>query len=143
MIDIALQDGDKPVQVIDIGKRQNIARESIAVLMVDLKRAGLVASVRGPAGGYRLTRDAADISVKQIVEALEGSIEFVLRQKSPKDGTGAAIHETWRNCLETLVDRLEQVSLDDLAKLSASVSVNRFPEKDKTSHVPDGYAFNI
>ena len=142
MIDIAMQDGNKPVQVIDIGKRQNIARESIAVLMVDLKRAGLVASVRGPAGGYRLTRDASDISIKQIVEALEGSIE-VVKQKSPKDGAGAAIHETWRNCLETLVDRLEQVSLDDIAKLSTSISVTRFPQKDKTTHVPDGYAFNI
>ena len=47
MIDIAMQDGDKPIQVIDIARRQTLSRESIAVLMVDLKRAGLVASVRG------------------------------------------------------------------------------------------------
>src|SRR5258705_7652127 len=86
MIDIAMQSVDKPVQVIDIARRQEISRESIAVLMVDLKRAGLVTSVRGPSGGYLLTRDAADISTKQIIEALEGPIGVVLKQKNQRQG---------------------------------------------------------
>src|SRR4051812_29328315 len=103
MIDIALQSGNKPVQVIEIARRQDISRESIAVLMVDLKRAGLVTSVRGPSGGYLLTRDTCDISAKQIIEALEGPLEVVLKQKSPRQGTAAAIHEMWHNCLATLV----------------------------------------
>src|ERR1700733_13511980 len=82
MIDIAMQGGDKPIQVIDIARRQSISRESIAVLMVDLKRAGLVVSVRGPSGGYLLTRDSAEISAKQIIEALEGPVTPVLQQKT-------------------------------------------------------------
>src|SRR5881396_1687380 len=84
MIDIAIQGSDKPVQVIDIAKRQSISRESLAVLMVDLKRAGLITSVRGPSGGYFLTKDPIDISIKQIIEALEGPISVVLKQKNPR-----------------------------------------------------------
>ena len=144
MIDIALQSGEKPVQVIDIARRQNISRESIAVLMVDLKRAGLVASVRGPSGGYLLTRESADISIRQIIEALEGPIGVVLKQKSPRHGSGAAIHETWRNCLTTLVNSLEETSLESLAKISAPPpSSGKVLSANSNADVPEGYVFNI
>src|SRR5215467_14609815 len=96
MIDIASQGTERPVQVIDIARRQGIVRESLAVLMIDLKRAGLVTSVRGPTGGYLLTRNSSDISIRQIIEALEGPIGTALKQKSPRHGAAAAIHETWR-----------------------------------------------
>jgi Rrf2 family iron-sulfur cluster assembly transcriptional regulator len=143
MIDIATQPGDKPVQVIDIAKRQDISRESIAVLMVDLKRAGLVSSVRGPSGGYLLTRDSSEISAKQIIEALEGPIEVVLKQKRPRQGTAAAIHETWHNCLTILVNSLDETSLETLAKMSSSPSSINSRVHSSDSKVPDGYAFNI
>ncbi|HZS46228.1 MAG TPA: Rrf2 family transcriptional regulator [Blastocatellia bacterium] len=142
MIDIASQGGDKPVQVIDIARRQGIARESLAVLMIDLKRAGLVASVRGPTGGYLLTRDSEHISVRQIIEALEGPIGSAFKQKEPRYGAGAAIHETWRNCLMTLIDTLENTSLDSLAKLSYSSALKANQSK-ASEDVPEGYVFNI
>jgi Rrf2 family iron-sulfur cluster assembly transcriptional regulator len=110
--------------------------------MVDLKRAGLVTSVRGPSGGYLLTRDAADISARQIIEALEGPIEVVLKHKGHRQGTAAAVHETWHNCLTTLVNSLEDTSLETLAKMSvANSSIIKSQTTD--SKVPEGYAFNI
>ncbi len=141
MVDIALQPSDKPVQVIDIARRQEITRESIAVLMVDLKRAGLVTSVRGPAGGYLLTRNSAEISMKQIIEALEGPIDVIQKQKQ-RHGTAAAVRETWHNCLAILVSCLEDTSLENLAKFSQSNS-SLTKSNPSDSRVPDGYAFNI
>jgi len=144
MIDIALQGGDKPVQVIDISKRQGVARESLAVLMIDLKRAGLVTSVRGPTGGYLLTREPADISVRQIIEALEGPLGSSFKQKGSKLGAAAAIHETWRNCLDILIGTLDSTSLENLFEMSLSPSSSgRDPQGKSGESVPEGYVFNI
>jgi Rrf2 family protein len=142
MIDIASQGTERPVQVIDIARRQGIVRESLAVLMIDLKRAGLVTSVRGPTGGYLLTRNSNDISIRQIIEALEGPIGTALKQKNPRHGAAAAIHETWRNCLITLINTLDSTSLDSLAKLSTSSTPKGLQIKP-SEDVPEGYVFNI
>lgn len=61
MVDLALHNGDGPVLCKEIAARQEVSAKYLSRLFLKLKRAGLVASVRGPGGGYVLARDATQI----------------------------------------------------------------------------------
>lgn len=74
LTDLALQPKDGLVNLGEIAKRQNISLAYLEQLFVKLRRAGLVASVRGPSGGYRLAREPADIRVSQIFEAVDETV---------------------------------------------------------------------
>ena len=143
MIDLAAQSSAKPVQVIDVARRQSIPRESLAVLMVGLRRAGLVTSVRGPSGGYLLAKSPDQISLREIIEALEGSLERQHQQKRSRHWVTVAIQDTWNDCLKTLLDSLEQTSLESLVKQQTSSRSAQSAEGKSLSGPPDGYAFSI
>jgi Rrf2 family protein len=66
-----------PVQLGAIAATQQVPRKYLELIMLDLKRAGIVTSVRGPAGGYRLARPAAEISFGEVIRTLEGPIALV------------------------------------------------------------------
>ncbi|MEO7240857.1 MAG: Rrf2 family transcriptional regulator [Sphingomicrobium sp.] len=66
-----------PVQLASIATSQQIPPKYLELIMLDLKKAGLVTSVRGPKGGYRLSRSAEAISFGEVVRAMEGPIALV------------------------------------------------------------------
>ena len=61
----------EPVQLQEIAETQRIPRKYLELIMLDLKKAGIVASIRGPKGGYRLTRSPEDISFGSSASSLE------------------------------------------------------------------------
>jgi Rrf2 family protein len=69
--------GGAPVQLARIADTQRVPPKYLELIMLDLKRAGLVMSTRGPKGGYVLGRDPADISFGEVVRVLEGPIALV------------------------------------------------------------------
>lgn len=71
MADLARQAGDKPVTLSDIASRQEISQSYLEQLFAKLRRAGVVESVRGPGGGYRLARDADGIAIADIILAVD------------------------------------------------------------------------
>lgn len=73
--DIAMQPGDQLVSLGDISARQDISLPYLEQLFVKLRRADLVASVRGPGGGYRLTRSPSDIRVSDILAAVDEKVD--------------------------------------------------------------------
>lgn len=75
LTDIALQQGDGLVTLGDISRRQDISLPYLEQLFVKLRRADLVKSVRGPGGGYRLTRGASEIRVVDILGAVDETID--------------------------------------------------------------------
>ena len=75
MLDIALHRSGGPVSVVDIAERQDISAAYLEQLIGKLKRAGLVASVRGPGGGYQLGRDLRSISVSNIIGAVGEGVD--------------------------------------------------------------------
>ena len=77
MIDLARYSEEEPVSISSIAARQDISERYLEQLVGLLKKAGLVRSIRGATGGYILARSAADISVGDILRALEGSLEPV------------------------------------------------------------------
>ena len=66
-----------PVQLARIAETQRVPPKYLELIMLDLKRAGLVKSARGPKGGYRLSRPADQISFGEIVRSMEGPIALV------------------------------------------------------------------
>lgn len=144
LIDLSVQGQGKPVQVVEVARRQNIPRESLAILMVDLRRAGLVTSVRGPSGGYLLTKDPADISLRAIIEALEGNQDRALRRKASRHWAGNAVNETWNGCLKIFLEVLEQTTLANLIDQKTVTNPLRLSQSaDPNSDLPEGYAFTI
>ncbi len=83
LFDIAFYNEGQPTQVKDIAERQNIPPRFLEQIFQDLKRAGIVASKRGPQGGYNLARGANHIGVGDVIRALEGPIALA------EDGAGA------------------------------------------------------
>jgi Rrf2 family protein len=69
--------GGKPVQLARIAETQRVPPKYLELIMLDLKKAGLVKSARGPKGGYQLSRDPAEISFGEIVRSMEGPIALV------------------------------------------------------------------
>jgi Rrf2 family protein len=66
-----------PVQLGSIAEAQQVPRKYLELIMLDLKKAGIVASVRGPAGGYRLGRPPEEISFGEVIRTLDGPIALV------------------------------------------------------------------
>ena len=75
LTDIALQPGDALVTLGDVSRRQDVSLPYLEQLFVKLRRAGLVASVRGPGGGYRLARPPSEIRVVDILGAVDETVD--------------------------------------------------------------------
>lgn len=77
MIDIAVYSEKEPVPICKIAERQSLSERYLEQLMSLLRKNGLIRSVRGAGGGYVLAKDASEISVGDVLRALEGSLEPV------------------------------------------------------------------
>lgn len=84
LVDLALIKDDTLVSLAEISKRQDISLPYLEQLFVKLRRAGLVTAVRGPGGGYRLTRSPDSIRVSEVLEAVEESVNAL------RTGAGAS-----------------------------------------------------
>ncbi len=79
LTDIALQDGDMLVTLGDISKRQDISLPYLEQLFVKLRRAELVTSVRGPGGGYRLSRPPSEIRICDVLAAVDETVDALYK----------------------------------------------------------------
>lgn len=125
LVDLAQHfDANAPVQVKDIARRQQIPEEYLGQLMVGLRRAGLVHSVRGAAGGYLLARPPGEITVAQVVETLEGSLALVdgLAERAGIRGPGIAIRDLWAEATQAALVVLRGVTIQDLCDRESSHS---------------------
>lgn len=79
MIDLAQHHGDdtRPVMMSDIAKRQELSKKYLHALLTPLKSAGLIRSTRGAKGGYSLAKEPVDITLSEILTALEGRLSIV------------------------------------------------------------------
>jgi Rrf2 family protein len=100
LMDMAHHSDGQPVRLPDVAKRQNIPLPFLEQIFSKLKKGGLVQAVRGPLGGYLLTRPPEEISLSQIVTILEGPIEPVLC--SQPQNKSEKCHEV-EGCLSRLV----------------------------------------
>lgn len=74
LVDLATARGGAPVSLAEISRRQDISLPYLEQLFVRLRRAGLVLSARGPGGGYRLARPAAEINLVDVLDAVDETV---------------------------------------------------------------------
>jgi Rrf2 family transcriptional regulator, iron-sulfur cluster assembly transcription factor len=115
MLDLRLQPGYGPTSVKSIAKRQDLPPPYLEKLLIELRRAGLVESIRGVQGGYRLARSPAQISLGQILEAVGETIEPLPRHSPDNDQAADWVtFSLWNRLHQKLKEALYGISLEDL-----------------------------
>jgi Rrf2 family cysteine metabolism transcriptional repressor len=120
MLELASRHGDpRPARLADIAGKHGIPERFLVQILLDLKRAGLVASTRGAAGGYALARSPEEVSLFDILEVIDPT-EQPARQKDPLQPT-AYVHNVravWDRIVEAQQGLLKQTTLADLVQQS-------------------------
>ncbi len=131
MLDLAMRQGNGPVTLAGISERQRISLSYLEQLFGKLRRRELVDSVRGPGGGYCLARAAHEISVAEIIRAVDEPIDATQcgGRENCQEEHRCMTHDLWTNLNATIYDYLTSVTLgslvdNQLAKLqNAEVAV--------------------
>lgn len=118
MLDLALRHGEGPVTLAGISERQNISLSYLEQLFGKLRRHRLVDSVRGPGGGYRLAKALNEVTVADIIQAVDEPIDATQcgGQENCTDEGRCMTHELWSNLNTHIYDYLSSVSLLQLVK---------------------------
>ena len=112
IIELALNEGsDQPVAAPAIAEKRNIPGKYLVHILIQLKRAGLVRSVRGAQGGYMLCRPAEDINLMDIVEAIDGPI---LDPLPIGDNAGKDLEPAWKDAAEEIEKVLRSYRVRDI-----------------------------
>jgi len=115
LLDLCMQPNYGPSPVRAIAQRQNIPAPYLEKLLIELRRSGLVKSVRGVQGGYRLAKLPRQIALGQILEAVGEAIEPLSRyQPSADQPEDWVTHTLWNRLNLKLKEALANISLEDL-----------------------------
>ncbi|MCI5869409.1 MAG: Rrf2 family transcriptional regulator [Dorea sp.] len=135
MIDLARYSEKEPVSIGSVAARQDISERYLEQLVALLKKAGLVKSIRGATGGYVLAKKEEEISVGDILRALEGSLEPVkCAAFYSEDGCTAAdgcvTKYVWQKINDSINQTVNEIMLDELVRESKNLN----PEGGCTNH---------
>jgi len=117
LVEVALAYPDGTVSVKDVARRQSISAKYLEHIMAGLRAAGLVRAIRGMHGGYALARAPGHITLKELVEALEGPLAPVdcvdHPDSCPTEGV-CPIRQTWVEMKESIEQVLNHTTVQDL-----------------------------
>ncbi len=116
MVDLTMHGGKGPVTLAAISERQKISLSYLEQLFAKLRKNNVVASVRGPGGGYCLARPANKISIVEIIVAVDEALDATHcgTKGDCQDGKPCLTHELWFGLNETIHDYLRKVNLQQL-----------------------------
>lgn len=130
LIELAGNYGQGPLQSSEIALRRHIPEQYLDQILTSLRKAGIIRSVRGPAGGHELIRDPEVLKVREIVEVLEGSLSPVSWLDHPVETTDHPHHcpqrEIWTRIREATCGILDSYSLADLCEREPAASTGRY-----------------
>jgi len=132
MIDLGLRQARGPVTLAGISERQKISLSYLEQLFGRLRRQGIVDSVRGPGGGYTLARAMGEISVADIIRAVDEPIDATQcgGLGNCHDDHECMTHELWTGLNEYIYKFLEAVSLASLVELQMAKQAAEAADKD-------------
>jgi Rrf2 family protein len=125
VVDIAYHAGSQPVQSRDITRRQGIPRRYLEQALQQLVRANLLTGVRGPRGGYNLTRERRRISVGDIVRVMRNmeQSDDTVEEDTGSELTQTVIRPLWQDIQADMMVRLDEISIDSLCQQAQSNDV--------------------
>ena len=127
MIDLARYSEEMPVSISCIAARQGLSEGYLEQVVALLRKAGLVKSIRGASGGYVLTRAAKEISVGDILRALEGSLEPVkcsafYEGEGCTAAGGCVTKYVWQKINDSINRTVDEMSLEELVNESKAIN---------------------
>ncbi|BBN59162.1 MULTISPECIES: Rrf2 family transcriptional regulator [Hydrogenovibrio] len=123
MLDIAINQSKGPITLAMISERQDISLSYLEQIFAKLKKSDLVLSARGPGGGYRLSRDPGEISVSEVIAAVNEDLEArkCKGRENCKGGEECLSHELWSDLSEMIEQFLENITLQKIIEKRSSV----------------------
>ncbi|MFO7896683.1 MAG: Rrf2 family transcriptional regulator [Candidatus Cloacimonadales bacterium] len=130
LTELALLQNQRPVSILEICTRQNLPRKYMEQLFAKLKRAELITSVQGAHGGYLLQRATHDITLNDIMWAVEDNIsqtncETDYQQREYCIGLPCGFHKLWNEIETHLEEYFSSINLDDIIKKNSNENIRR------------------
>jgi Rrf2 family transcriptional regulator, iron-sulfur cluster assembly transcription factor len=127
MLDLALHDNNVPVNLADISTRQVISLAYLEQLFSRLRKEGLVSSSRGPGGGYKLAKAASEISLSQIIDAVDESVDATRcgGQMNCQGEEQCLTHDLWEDLSTQIRGFMTGVTLADLTSRRSVKTVSQ------------------
>jgi Rrf2 family iron-sulfur cluster assembly transcriptional regulator len=136
MINIALNNSKQPKTLLEISKHQGISLSYLEQLFALLRKHNLVSGVRGPGGGYRLSVEPKDITIAQIINAINSDMPV-------KTGSESKDEVIWDNFSDRLCNYLETVTLGSLIEDSNSDIIDSRPKLNDEEPMVQDKSWNI
>jgi len=116
MLDLAFHYGEGPITLADIAHRQDISLSYLEQLFSRLRKNGLVSSVRGPGGGYILSREASKVFVAEVITAVDERVDTTRcgGSNNCQKNERCLTHDLWHDLSDQIYDYLSDISLHDL-----------------------------
>lgn len=116
MLDLAYHSEKRPVTLTDIAKRQEISLSYLEQLFARLRRSGMVEGVRGPGGGYQLSRGTHEITIAEIISAVDETIDSTRcgGKANCQSSQPCLTHDLWMGLSEQIRAHLDGISLQDV-----------------------------
>ena len=130
LLDLAIHSQNKQVTLADIAERQVISLSYLEQLFARLRQAGLVKGIRGPGGGYRLTKPANDITIAAIIEGVNEpiSVRACEGDENCFHGGQCLAHELWADLDQEISNYLSNITLGDVLVQQSQVRHRRVAE---------------
>ena len=145
MMDLALHESDNGrVALKTIAEHQEISMPYLEQLFSKLTAEGLVEGVRGPGGGYQLTRPADEISIYEIIKAVDESVDVTRchGKQDCQDGEVCLTHELWSQLSDRIASFLDELKLGEIVRLPCvQLVAERQYERCGTNRQPQRVAF--
>jgi len=128
MLELASRYGEGPVDLKEIAKKEDISLKYLEQVIIPLRTAGLVKSIRGSKGGYSLARPPSEICLNDLVEVLDGPIDLIECLKDPKGCSKAPFcvtRDIWKEASDAINKIFRSVTFEEM--------VNRKREKEGQS----------
>ena len=119
---VRLWEAKTPIQVKEIAQRKAIPEEFLGQIMISLKQANIVHASRGPGGGYFLVRAPAEISLRELIQALSAAFtspEESLQKYSADSIAARRVLEAWAKAFEAMEEVLNGITLADICEPEA------------------------
>ncbi len=130
MVDLAQHSGDGLVTLKDVAARQELSQKYLEQIVTQLSKAGLVKGIRGPQGGYRLSREPKDYNVGEILELVEGSLAPVeCLEEGPNTCercSSCATLDMWTGLYKVVTDYLGNITLQDIVDRANAAAGNDY-----------------
>ena len=116
VFELAWRDENNPIKTSEIAKAQHISLRFMEIILNELKHGGFVESRRGNEGGYMLARNAKKLTVREIIEHIEGPILLAQNRDDPESAGNGAFKELWQEVNNAVGEVCENKSFADLVK---------------------------